>query len=87
MGTHTYQNGDSPPPAADALDEREARFRTLVSNTRVLFMSGFSEDALVRRGASGEASVQVTKPFTPTDLLREVRSALDGERPSAPAPG
>ncbi len=45
------------------------------------------EDALARHAAGGEASVQVTKPFTPTDLLREVRSALDGERPSAPAPG
>ncbi len=76
MGTHTYRHGKSPPQAADALRESEARFRTLAELV-----------ALARHGAGGEASVQVTKPFTPTGLLREVRSVLESERPSPPVRG
>jgi PAS domain S-box-containing protein len=41
---------------------------------RVLYMSGFSDDAIVQRVAASESFLQ--KPFTPQMLLRKVRTVL-----------
>jgi FixJ family two-component response regulator len=43
----------------------------------VLFMSGYTDDAIVQHGVrSGEVDF-LEKPFTPAMLLRRVRAALD----------
>ena len=43
-----------------------------------LFTSGYTEDEVVRRGVSAGEAAFLEKPFTPKDLLREVRTILDG---------
>jgi len=54
---------------------------------RVLYMSGYTDDAIVRQGALTPDSALVQKPFTPAVLARRVRERLDGgARPGEAAP-
>ena len=46
-------------------------------DTRVLFMSGYTEDAIVRHGVISESIAFIQKPFPPAVLLRRVREVLD----------
>lgn len=59
---------------ADAL---ALRFSTL----RVLFMSGYSENAVLHRGVPEAGVVLLEKPFSPNALLRSVREVLDTSLP------
>jgi CheY-like chemotaxis protein len=45
--------------------------------TRVLYMSGFTDDAIVRHGLLEEDIAFIQKPFTPESLARKVRELLD----------
>ncbi|HET8732344.1 MAG TPA: PAS domain S-box protein, partial [Anaeromyxobacteraceae bacterium] len=45
--------------------------------TRVLYVSGFTRDATLRHGVSGEGPDFLAKPFTPQELRARVRAALD----------
>jgi len=47
------------------------------SGFAVLYMSGYSEDELLRRGVRDADAPFVHKPFTAADLGRKVRAALD----------
>ena len=47
--------------------------------TRVLFMTGYTDDAVVRHGVLGGAFTLLPKPFTRQDLFAAVRLVLDGE--------
>ncbi len=49
---------------------------------RVLYVSGYTSDALMRQGVEQEVDSFLQKPFTPLTLARKVRMVLD-----APAPG
>jgi PAS domain S-box-containing protein len=51
---------------------------------RVLFMSGYTDDAVVTDGILEGQGEFLEKPFTPTALGRRVRSVLDSEVPAAP---
>jgi PAS domain S-box-containing protein len=55
--------------------------------TRVVFMSGFSEISNVRHGRLDEGVVLLSKPFRKADLARMIRRALDrtDSRGNAPA--
>ncbi len=44
---------------------------------RVLCMSGYTDDALVRHGAADSGMAYLQKPITPTKLARKVRAVLD----------
>jgi CheY-like chemotaxis protein len=48
------------------------------AQTRVLFTSGYTDDAILRHGVLDDASRFISKPYTPTELRRKVRQAIDG---------
>ena len=49
---------------------------------QVLYMSGYTDDAIGNHGLHGQAPRVLQKPFTHDALLRRVREALDGGRRS-----
>ncbi|HYV98081.1 MAG TPA: PAS domain S-box protein [Gemmatimonadaceae bacterium] len=49
-------------------------------DTRVLFMSGYTDDAVVRHGIIHENEAFIHKPFSPDALARRVREVLDATR-------
>jgi two-component system cell cycle sensor histidine kinase/response regulator CckA len=55
------------------------RLLTKRPNLKVLFISGYTNDEVVRRGVTGRDSAFIQKPFTPQDLMKKVRELLDGE--------
>jgi signal transduction histidine kinase/ActR/RegA family two-component response regulator len=52
------------------------------SETRVLFMSGYTDDAVVRRGVGDDGLPFLQKPFTFVALAREVRRVLGRDETS-----
>jgi PAS domain S-box-containing protein len=64
--------------------ELAKRLRRLLPEVKVVYMSGFSDDALSQHGVVASDISLVLKPFAPPVLLREVRRILDD--PKSPAP-
>jgi two-component system, cell cycle sensor histidine kinase and response regulator CckA len=54
--------------------------RALRPRLSVLFMSGYTDDIVVRQGVQRAEVPFLAKPFAPLELLRAVRPVLDGRR-------
>ena len=55
------------------------RLRTLCPELRVLYMSGYTDNAVVHHGILAPGAFFLEKPFTPLELTLKVRQVLDGE--------
>jgi CheY-like chemotaxis protein len=55
-------------------------FLALRPDARVLFMSGYTDDAIVRHGVLRPGTEYLQKPFSPETLANKVRAVLDASR-------
>ncbi len=53
---------------------------------RVIFMSGYTDDVILREGIASSGGSFLQKPFNASQLARQIRTALDGGAPRAPGP-
>ena len=53
------------------------RLGALAPEMRILFMSGYSDEAVHRHGVLGAQSAFLEKPFSERTLARKVREVLD----------
>jgi signal transduction histidine kinase/CheY-like chemotaxis protein len=68
--------------------ELAQRLATLRPDLKVLYMSGYTDDAIVRHGVLASGIAFLSKPFTPDALALKVRELLDGAGSGASvAPG
>ena len=58
--------------------ELAERVQATAPEMRVLFMSGYTDDAVIRRGLLEPGMAFLGKPFTVEEMARTVRRALDG---------
>jgi two-component system cell cycle sensor histidine kinase/response regulator CckA len=59
------------------------RLRATRPDTAILYMSGYTDDAVVLNGVLAEDMAFVQKPFTTVTLARRVREILDRQNPPA----
>jgi CheY-like chemotaxis protein len=57
--------------------ELVAKLRPHYPDLKVLFMSGYTDDAMVRRGIRDAGAAFLQKPYTPHVLAQKVRDVLD----------
>jgi PAS domain S-box-containing protein len=60
--------------------ELASRLETARPETRVLFVSGYPDDAVVHHGVAERGATLLQKPFALADLVRRVREVLDAPR-------
>jgi two-component system cell cycle sensor histidine kinase/response regulator CckA len=58
--------------------ELSKRIARRIPGIKVLFMSGYIDDSVVRQGISENEAAFLQKPFTPMSLAKKVREVLDG---------
>ena len=63
--------------------ELARRLRARQPSLRVLFISGYTDDAVIHQGDLEPGSAFLQKPFTPNVLCRRVRELLEIAQPQA----
>ncbi|MEO6096197.1 MAG: PAS domain S-box protein [Fibrobacteria bacterium] len=58
--------------------ELAERLQALRPGTKALFMSGYTEDAIIRHGVFTAQAAFIGKPFSPAAISAKVREVLDG---------
>jgi CheY-like chemotaxis protein len=58
--------------------ELAERVQQLRPELRVLFMSGYTDDAIIHHGVLAEGVALLQKPFTRESLLRKIREVIEG---------
>lgn len=59
--------------------ELAEQLRNLRPNLKVMYMTGYTEDTVVRQGIGATGVICLQKPFLPDTLARKVREVLGGE--------
>ncbi len=59
-------------------EDLAAEIRKQFPDTKILYISGYTRDALINQGALKAGVHLLAKPFTTADLAREVRNILEG---------
>jgi two-component system, cell cycle sensor histidine kinase and response regulator CckA len=54
------------------------RIKSARSEVEILFISGYTSEAIAKHGVLEPRAKFLGKPFTPDDLLRKVREVMDG---------
>jgi DNA-binding response OmpR family regulator len=62
--------------------ELSERLRIQMPSLRVIYMSGYTDDAIVRHGVLTESAEFLQKPFSSDSLLRKVRAVLEKRQAS-----
>jgi len=57
--------------------ELVAKINKIKPEVKVLYMSGYTENVIVRQGVSNEGIHFVQKPFSMKDFARKVREAIE----------
>ena len=60
------------------------QFAKIRPASRVLYMSGYTDDAIVHHGVLDAGTAFISKPFNADDLGRKVREVLDAGRVDGP---
>ncbi len=53
------------------------RMASLRPQMKVLFMSGYTDNAIVHHGVLNEDTAYIQKPFSPDDLIKKIREVLE----------
>jgi CheY-like chemotaxis protein len=59
------------------------RLTALRPDLKILYISGYTNDEVLRRGVPGVETSFLHKPFTSEGLMQVVRGVLDGRAPAA----
>ncbi|MES2178393.1 MAG: two-component regulator propeller domain-containing protein [Gemmatimonadota bacterium] len=62
--------------------ELAERLMPVRKGMRLLFASGYTEDAIIRHGVSSDAMPFLAKPFAPGELLQKVQEVLEASAPT-----
>ncbi len=65
--------------------ELAKRLASLRPDTRVLYVSGYTDEAVVPQSVLEAGGAFLRKPFTPDELARKVRAVLEAPRHDKPA--